>query len=174
MRDKIQYSKFLSLILRHKPEVAGIILDENGWTNVNVLVQKTHSSIGFLNEVVSSDSKGRYEFSEDGKKIRACQGHSLNIELNLEESNPPEILYHGTAQRNASSIMADGLKKMGRQYVHLSKDIETATSVGSRHGEPLVYRVLAREMCDDGFRFFISTNGVWLTQEVPAGYLLLL
>lgn len=169
-------SKFISLILRHKPEAAGITLDEHSWADVQDLmegIRKTGRSIDLdiLEEIVRTDEKGRYSFSANKALIRANQGHSIPVDVELKEKQPPQYLYHGTAERFLDSIMAEGLKPMSRLYVHLSKDEETAIKVGKRHGKPVVLKVRAEEMWKDGHRFYLSANGVWLVRMVPVGYI---
>ena len=168
-------SKFISLILRHKPETIGITLDEHGWANVDELIEgisKTHEiNREILEEIVRTDNKQRYSFNEDKTLIRANQGHSIPVDVELEEVEPPKYLYHGTGEKFRESIDAEGLKPKSRLYVHLSEDIETATKVGSRHGKPVVYRVFAGWMHKNGFRFYKSVNGVWLTKDVPTKYI---
>ena len=168
-------SKFISLILRHKPEVIGITLDDHGWTDTKELIEgvnKTHPlTMEMLEEIVRTDEKQRYSFNEDKTRIRANQGHSIPVDADLTETEPPETLYHGTGEKSVPSIEKQGLKPMSRLYVHLSKDAGTARTVGSRHGKPVVYIVLAGEMHRDGYPFFLSANGVWLTREVPVRYL---
>jgi len=175
MPEYITLSKFLSLILRHKPETVGIKLDEHGWANVDELIKKMskekYITKDILEYIVEHDSKQRYSFNEDKTLIRANQGHSINVDVELEEKEPPEILYHGTAESFVESIMNEGLKKGKRLYVHLSKDIVTARKVGIRHGVPVIFEVKAKEMFNDGYKFFISANGVWLTDHVPKKYL---
>lgn len=168
-------SKFLSLILRHKPESIGIQLDEHGWADVNELIagiRKTHEfSMEILEEIVRTDNKQRYSFNEDKTLIRANQGHSIPVDVELEKVVPPELLYHGTGEKYSKSIDAEGLKPKSRLYVHLSGNIETAISVGKRHGKPIVYQVSSGSMQKDGYEFFRSVNGVWLTREVPPKYI---
>ena len=168
-------SKYISLILRHQPEVIGITLDEHGWADVNQLIEgvnKTHPLTGeLLEEIVRTDEKQRYSFNEDHTKIRANQGHSIPVDVELKEAEPPEELYHGTGEKYTGSIEKQGLIPKSRLYVHLSKDTETAVKVGQRHGKPVVYTVMAGEMYRDGYQFFLSANGVWLTKEVPVRYL---
>lgn len=168
-------SKFLSLILRHKPQIVGLQLDEHGWAEVDDLIRKFNRRRPLdrptLEKIVAEDEKQRYSFSADGKLIRANQGHSISVDLELEELEPPKILYHGTAERFGSSIIAQGLLKKSRLYVHLSADIETATKVGKRHGIPKIFAVESGKMFADGYKFFRSVNGVWLTEHVPAKYL---
>ena len=170
-------SKFISLILRHNPQVIGISLDEHGWADVKELIDGINRTEGHslnmdtLEEIVRTDEKQRYSFSEDHKLIRANQGHSIPVDVELEEKNPPDILWHGTGQKGVSSIDVQGLIPKSRLYVHLSSDMETARKVGSRHGRPVIYQVECRKMTEDGYRFFLSANHVWLTKEVPAEYL---
>ena len=169
-------SKYLALILRHKPEEIGIKLEKNGWADTAKVVKGVSMRFsGFnmetLEEIVRTDSKQRYSFTEDKKKIRANQGHSVDVEIEFDEVEPPDVLFHGTATRFMDSIFKDGLCSMTRQYVHLSGDHDTAVIVGSRHGKPIVFRVDCQKMVEDGFRFYRSANGVWLTSHVPAKYL---
>lgn len=168
-------SKFISLILRHKPETIGITLDEHGWANVDELIAgiaKTHPiDMAILEQIVDEDEKQRYSFNEDKTLIRANQGHSIPVDVELEEKQPPEILYHGTGEKYVSSINEQGLIPKSRLYVHLSGDEETARKVGQRHGKPVIYKVKSGEMYNDGYKFFLSVNGVWLTKSVPVKYL---
>ena len=168
-------SKFISLILRHKPEAIGISLDEHGWANVDELISgiaKTHKmDMDILEEIVRTDEKQRYSFNEDKTLIRANQGHSIPVDVELEEKEPPEELWHGTGEKYVSSIDQQGLIPKIRLYVHLSADTETARKVGSRHGKPVIYTIDCRKMTEDGYRFFLSANGVWLTKSVPPEYL---
>ena len=170
-----EISKYMSLILRHKPEVIGIHMDEHGWVEVKDLIEgiaKTYPfDLATLEEIVATDNKQRYSFSEDHMLIRANQGHSIPVDVELQEVTPPEILYHGTGEKFAASIDQAGLLPKSRLYVHLSGDQETAVNVGQRHGKPVVYIVKSGEMHRDGYRFYRSVNGVWLTKEVPVGYL---
>lgn len=169
-------SKYISLILRHKPETIGISLDEHGWANVSDLVKgigRSYPEFDFetLEKIVATDSKGRYSFNEDKTKIRANQGHSIPVDVELKESQPPEFLYHGTGKKYVESIDKIGLIPKSRLYVHLSKDVTTAEQVGKRHGKEIVYQVNAGQMYMDGYKFFLSVNNVWLTKEVPVKYL---
>ena len=170
-------SKFISLILRHKPETIGISLDEHGWADVQKLIDginasgSDHLDMDILEEIVRTDEKQRYSFNEDHTLIRANQGHSIPVDVELKETMPPEILYHGTGEKYVSSIDKQGLLPKSRLYVHLSLDIETAKKVGSRHGKPVIYTVDCRKMMDDGYKFYLSANGVWLTKTVPVRYL---
>ena len=169
-------SKFLCLALRHQPETIGIELDQNGWTDVDTLLKKSNDyGIKLDNEtlkyIVESNSKKRFAFNETFDRIRASQGHSVEIELGYTSQKPPEILFHGTGEKSVQSILDTGLQKQNRQQVHLSADIETAIKVGERHGKPFVFKVLAEQMFKDKIEFFISDNGVWLTDNVPTKYL---
>ena len=167
-------SKFISLILRHKPETIGIALDEHGWAKVDELIAGVGKSRPFtmadLEEIVRTDEKQRFSFNDDKTLIRANQGHSIPVDVELEELEPPEVLYHGTGEKYVSSIETQGILPKTRLYVHLSADYDTAVKVGSRHGKPVVFRVSSGKMSSDGFRFYRSVNGVWLTKEVPVGY----
>ena len=169
-------SKYISLILRHKPEEAGITLDKNGWANVDNLVHGVSLKFpGFdrniLEAIVSTDEKQRYSFNEDHTLIRANQGHSIQVDVELERVDPPEYLYHGTATKYMDSIYDHGLIPKSRLYVHLSKTPATAIEVGKRHGKPVIYRIRTKDMHHDGFIFYKSANGVWLTKEVPTKYM---
>jgi len=170
-------SKFLSYVLRHKPESIGIALDENGWVEVSVLLEASNAagkniSMELLKEIVESNDKKRFAFNEAEDRIRASQGHSIkNIDLALDEIRPPEILYHGTVEKFLEAIEKTGLQKMNRQHVHLSATKETATRVGSRRGKPIVLEVRALNMHKAGHKFYRSANGVWLTNTVPWEYI---
>jgi putative RNA 2'-phosphotransferase len=169
-------SKFLSLVLRHQPDTIGITLDDNGWTDVQELLARMNSNrhaitLNQLQEVVATNDKKRFSFSEDGTKIRASQGHSVNVSLGLDPVTPPEYLYHGTIAGFLQSIRKDGLQKMSRQHLHLSRDKQTAVTVGSRRGIPVILTIRTGQMHKDGFQFYLSDNGVWLTDNVPAAYI---
>ena len=170
-------SRFISLILRHKPETIGITLDEHGWADVQKLIDGINRSSGhmldmeLLEEIVRTDEKQRYSFNEDHTLIRANQGHSVPVDVELQEMTPPDTLWHGTGEKYVSSIDVQGLIPKSRLYVHLSSDIDTARNVGSRHGKPVIYAINCRAMVRDGYRFFLSANHVWLTKEVPAQYM---
>lgn len=175
MKKLDKLSVFISLVLRHKPEAAGITLDEHGWANVEELLRGINEtsrkiSMEILEDIVTTDNKQRYSFNEDKTLIRANQGHSIPVDVELKEQNPPEILYHGTATRFLTSILNDGLKPMSRLYVHLSKDIKTAWKVGKRHGDPVILKINSRDMYKDEYKFYLSENGVWLTEKVDAKY----
>ena len=177
MKNKIkQTSKLLSLLLRHQPQAAGLTLDEAGWANVEELIEKvslTYYSIdlALLQEVVVTNDKQRFAFNQDQTKIRASQGHSLPVDLALAPTDPPNILYHGTATTFLDMIRKEGLNRMSRQHVHLSAEAATARQVGSRHGTPIVLTIDAQKMLQDGFNFYQSDNGVWLTECVAAHYI---
>lgn len=168
-------SKYISLILRHKPEVIGITLDEHGWARVNELVDGIAKTKNFtremLEKVVETDAKHRYSFNEDKTLIRANQGHSVLVDVELEEKEPPEFLYHGTGEKYAASIEENGLIPKSRLYVHLSPNTETAENVGRRHGKVVIYKINSLEMSRNGYKFYLSVNGVWLTKEVPIKYM---
>lgn len=175
-RDMRSTSKFISLILRHKPEIIGIALDTHGWAGVQALIDGVnrnghHLTPEMLKEIVRTDEKQRYAFNDDCTLIRANQGHSIPVDVEPEEKLPPGILYHGTGEKYTASIGRQGLIPKGRLYVHLSADMETARKVGSRHGRPVIYRVDCRRMTADGHVFYLSANHVWLTKAVPAKYL---
>ncbi len=167
--------KFISLILRHKPEVIGINLDEHGWAKVDELIDGVAKTRPFnmemLERIVRTDDKQRYSFNEDKTLIRANQGHSVKVDVELEQKLPPEILWHGTGEKYVEFIDEEGLLPKSRLYVHLSGDYDTAVKVGSRHGKPVVYEVNAGQMQQDGYVFYRSVNGVWLTKHVPKVYL---
>jgi len=170
-RKRKKTSKFLSLLLRHHPEEAGLTLDEHGWAEVDLLLKNVGLRLEELEEIVAADEKQRYSFSEDRTLIRANQGHSVPVDLELEPREPPEFLYHGTVGQFLGSIRKEGLQRRSRQYVHLSLDVETAVKVGRRRGKPVILQVAAGRMFRDGYVFFLSVNGVWLTEEVPPQYL---
>ncbi|MFA8300909.1 MAG: RNA 2'-phosphotransferase [Hyphomicrobiales bacterium] len=168
--------KFISLILRHRPEVINITLDANGWINTNVLIQGINNK-GYnidknvLDHIVATNSKKRFEYNEDESMIRASQGHSIQVDLELNEVTPPDVLYHGTVERFTDSISLNGLQKQNRQHVHLSRDIATAIDVGRRRGKPVILEINSKQMHLDGFKFFLSRNKVWLTDSVPVEYI---
>jgi len=165
-------SKFLSLILRHKPETIGLKLDTHGWADIDELMAKSKNiklTRALIDEVVAQNDKQR--FIIEGNKIRANQGHSIDVDLEFKAVTPPDMLYHGTATRFLESIIQTGLSKQKRQHVHLSKDIETAIMVGKRHGKVVILEVDTKRMLEDGYEFYLSVNGVWLTDVVPVKYL---
>ncbi|MCT4581613.1 MAG: RNA 2'-phosphotransferase [Flavobacteriales bacterium] len=172
-QEKKKISKFLSLVLRHKPEKIGLSLDHKGWAKVQELIDKSSFKIDIeaLKEIVDTNNKQRFSFNDDFSLIRANQGHSIPVDLDLEELSPPAYLYHGTVEKYIGLIQRDGLKKMKRNHVHLSQDRETAEIVGARRGKPIILSIRSGEMSKNGFRFFKSKNGVWLTSEVPEKYI---
>lgn len=173
---KTQISKYIALLLRHKPEEGNLTLDKEGYCPTSDLIKAVKRRFGNftledLKNIVASDEKGRYSFNVNETKIRANQGHSTNqVNINFKEVTPPDILYHGTATRFLNNIYEEGLKPMSRQYVHLSKDTETATKVGQRHGKLYILRINTKQMYEDGYKFYISDNGVYLTKVVPTKY----
>ena len=176
MKDRhTRVSKFLSLVLRHRPEKVGVTLDREGWVSVSRLLQAfeehgLHLTPEELQEVVRTNDKQRFSLSPDGSLIRASQGHSVDVELGYEPGRPPPVLYHGTAERFLPSIREHGLVRGRRHHVHLSEQEETAAAVGRRYGKPVVLIIASGEMHGDGHPFFRSANGVWLTEHVPVRY----
>lgn len=172
----IRDSKLLSLVLRHAPEKAGLTLGDGGWVNVSDLLDglskmnrtMTHEH---LKLIVDKNDKKRFTFSSDGLKIRAAQGHSVNIKNDMDVVSPPKTLFHGTATRFLQTIETEGLKSMSRQHVHLSADTETAQKVGKRHGKPVILIINSQEMSENGHKFYLSENGVWLTDFVPVEFI---
>jgi putative RNA 2'-phosphotransferase len=174
--DLVKVSKFLSYVLRHAPESIELALDANGWASIDALIAKAQAkgttlTADAIREAVATNDKQRFALSEDGTRIRANQGHSIEVDLALAPQVPPDVLYHGTATRFVESIRGAGLVPGSRQHVHLSADRDTAAKVGTRHGVPIVLGVDARAMQADGNLFYRSENGVWLTAAVPARYL---
>jgi len=171
-----RHSKFLSLILRHKPEEAGLTLDPQGWAEVQAVLKGCRAAgrpmtRDMLVTLVASSDKQRFTFSEDGRWIRAAQGHSVPVDLGLAPQTPPPMLYHGTARSSLDAIFSEGLTPQGRAQVHLSFDPETARLVGQRHGCPVVLTVATGRMQAEGHVFFCADNGVWLTDRVPRLFL---
>ena len=172
-----QASKFLSYVLRHRPDEIGLTLDPEGWVGVDDLITAAQAhgktlDAKLLHEIVATNSKKRFEFSSDAARIRASQGHSVTVDLGYTAQIPPDLLYHGTVDRFLDSIRVQGLIKGDRHHVHLSADVQTAQVVGSRRGKPVLLVVQAKEMHEAGHAFYLSTNGVWLTEHVPAAFLL--
>ena len=175
-KSLVKRSKYLARHLRHQPEALGLTLDPGGWVAVDALLaaMRRHGielSRAQLDEIVACNNKQRFSFDETGTRIRANQGHSIPVDLQLAPATPPDALYHGTSKATIGPILREGLQKMRRQHVHLSRDKATAIKVGSRHGAPIVLLVDAAAMARDGYRFFLSDNGVWLTDHVPPQYL---
>jgi putative RNA 2'-phosphotransferase len=176
MQDRlVRLSKYLAKYLRHAPHIIELTLQSGGWVPVVDLLDaaRTHGfpiSYDELVECVETNDKQRYSFDMSGEMIRANQGHSFEVDLQLEEREPPETLYHGTVDRFLRSILKDGLVRGKRHHVHLSKDVETATKVGARRGKPVILTVDAGRMHRDGYKFYLSANGVWLTDAVPPEY----
>lgn len=172
-KELAKISKHLSYILRHKPESIGLLLNAQGWASIDELLSKSNFSLSheLLKKTVEQNDKKRFAISDDGLYIRANQGHSTNVDLELRPTEPPYSLYHGTADRFLDSIMEKGLHPKQRQHVHLSKDIQTAKKVGQRHGKPIVLVIEAKKMQEQGFEFFLSKNEVWLTEKIPSQFL---
>lgn len=172
----VKTSKYLSRHLRHQPERLGLTLEPGGWVRVDELLRACaqHSfplTEAELREVVAGNDKRRFSFDEAGTRIRANQGHSVEIDLGLEPAAPPPLLFHGTGRPSLDAILREGLERRGRHHVHLCEDVETATRVGARHGKPVVLEVDAAAMAADGHEFFLTDNGVWLTGAVPPRFL---
>lgn len=175
-KEDVALGRFLSLVLRHNPSSAGIELDKNGWADVEALLEGVNRTGRYIDKeilgrIVKENNKKRYQFNNDHTKIRACQGHSVSVDVELQQKIPPDILYHGTAVHCVNNIMNQGITRQTRQHVHLSSEIKTALDVGSRHGKPVVLKVDAAAMVKAGFGFFYSENGVWLCEHVPVQYL---
>lgn len=175
-KEEKHISKFLSLVLRHKPEEIQLELDDSGWADIDELIAKcAKRNIRFskddLMQVVANNDKQRFALNLEQNKIRASQGHSIQIEPDLKVVNPPADLFHGTAEKNKASILENGITKQNRLHVHLSAEKETAIKVGSRHGKPFIFIVDTVAMLQDGYVFYLSENGVWLTDSVPSKYL---
>ncbi|MGG6295047.1 RNA 2'-phosphotransferase [Leptolyngbya sp. AN02str] len=176
---QIKISKYLSKHLRHAPERIGLILETGGWVNVDDLLSACAAhqfpiTRAELEEVVATSDKQRFSFDETRTRIRANQGHSVDVDLELQPQIPPDVLYHGTGEQSVSEILQSGLLKMSRHHVHLSKDVETARKVGMRQGRPVIFAIAATAMQQAGFTFYCSDNGVWLVDEVPPQYLKIL
>ncbi len=168
--DIVKQSKFLSLVLRHKPEEFGLTLDSSGWALVSNVLDKCNLSIKELEIIVEQNDKKRFEFNEDRTMIRASQGHSIDVDLEYDPKEPPMYLFHGTTEKNVDVILKNGINKMKRHAVHLSVDQYTAIKVGKRRGKAVALTIDAERMHADGYEFFISTNDVWLTGVVPPEY----
>jgi putative RNA 2'-phosphotransferase len=176
-KQHTETSKFLSYVLRHKPQAIGLTLDSEGWADINTLIAGAEIAgekfdVALIRAVVAGSEKKRFAISDDGQRIRAVQGHSTDaVALQHVAKVPPEFLYHGTATRFMESILAEGLRSGERHYVHLSQDIATATEVGQRHGKPVVLKIGALQMHLQGFKFLQADNGVWLTEKVPIDHI---
>ena len=168
MNDIIRKGKRLAFLLRHDEEYQ---FDEHGWREVSDLIANHGYTMERLDEIVETNNKKRYEYSEDKTKIRARQGHSINVDVELKEQTPPDILYHGTAETTVPAILKEGIIKGSRLHVHLSQTEETAINVGKRHGKPAVLKIYAKQMAEDGIKFYLSNNGVWLTDFVSPKYI---
>jgi len=174
--DDVRLSKTLSLWLRHQPEAGGLTLDPQGWTEVDAVLaalDRAGAGRGWddLLRVVEESDKQRFELSGDAARIRARQGHSVEVALDWPRTDPPELLWHGTVARFLPAIRAEGLKPMRRHHVHLSGDLDTATRVGQRRGAPVILAVRAAALAETGRDFFLTSNGVWLTEAVPPAFL---
>lgn len=172
----VKVSKYLSKHLRHQPERLGLTLEPGGWVAVGDLLRACNArgmplDRRMLDEVVSRNDKRRFAFDEAGLRIRAQQGHSVEVDLQLEEAEPPSVLYHGTGSGSVEAVLREGLRKMRRHHVHLSPDIPTALRVGARHGRPALFAVDAPGMRREGYTFYRSGNGVWLVDDVPPRFL---
>lgn len=165
-------SRYLSLVLRHKPEVANVQMDAHGWVDIQDLIRGSRGRLtrDTVQEAVATDPKGRFALSPDGKKIRATQGHSVPVDLELVAVEPPTFLYHGTTYKVFDAIRRDGIKKMDRHHVHLAEELGTAESIGIRKGSPVVFRIRAKDMHEFGHKFYRSENGVWLVDFVPPDF----
>ncbi|MFC4158014.1 RNA 2'-phosphotransferase [Chitinimonas lacunae] len=172
----VKYSRFLSMVLRHKPETIGLTLDAEGWADVDMLLAGAARSgriisLPLLKQIVADNDKKRFSFSDDFRRIRAVQGHSVEVELGYPPAEPPPELYHGTIGDAVGQVFKDGLKPMSRQQVHLSADLDTARKVGARRGRPVILRVDSAAAAQAGILFYRSDNGVWLVDHMPAQYL---
>lgn len=173
--DDVSLGRFISLVLRHEPSAAGITLDDEGWADTDALIRGVCSTgrkldRETLDRIVRENNKQRYSYNADKTKIRANQGHSIDVRIDMKTEIPPAVLYHGTSVDSVESIKKSGILKMSRQYVHLSKDTDTAVKVGSRHGKPAVLVIDTAKMSADGYVFRISDNGVWQSEDIPFSY----
>lgn len=169
MKTIVEKGKQLAFLLRHDRKY---VFDEHGWRDVSDLISNHGFTKEMLDEIVRSNNKQRYEYSDDKSKIRARQGHSVNVDVELREMTPPEVLFHGTSEKVIDAIRAKGVVKGSRLYVHLSTSEEIAISVGKRHGKPVVIKIDTRQMHLDGIKFYLSNNGVWLTEYVSPRYII--
>lgn len=176
-KEEVKISKFVSLVLRHKPENIGLTLLKDGWANVHELIEKIKATgrnmdKDILERVVLYNDKKRFSFNENHTLIRANQGHSINVDLGFEEKEPPEILFHGTSIDNIDSIKQEGINKMNRLHVHLSLTEDIAKKVGERHGKPAIIKINSKQMYEDGIKFYLSENKVWLCDYVDPKYII--
>lgn len=170
--ELISKGKYLSFILRHgREEYEQGLIDSHGWMSIDDLASMKGYTRELIEEIVNTNNKARYEYNEDKTKIRARQGHSIPVDIELKEVTPPDILFHGTADRFLDSIFEQGIKAQSRLYVHLSQDKNVALSVGKRHGNPVILKVDSARMRNDGIKFYLSNNGVWLTEFVDKKYI---
>ena len=176
-KESVSISKYMSFILRHHPERAGITLDSNGWADVAELIASMSKpgrvavTLEDIQYVVANNDKQRFAFNDDLTKIRANQGHSIPVDVQLKEAEPPDTLFHGTSKGAVQGILENGIVPKQRLYVHLSGDEQTALKVGQRHGKPIVLEIDAEKMVVDGYKFYLSENNVWLTNIVPVAYI---
>ena len=166
MNNQVHNSKCLAYLLRHSD-----LPDRNGWVRVGVLLNEMSITLPILHGIVAEDTKGRYEFSENESSVRALYGHSIDVDLGLEPTTPPMILYHGTAEKYLENIMKDGLKPRKRNYVHLSETKDLAIQVGARHGKPIVLAIDTEAMISAGYKFYQAQNGIWLTGDILPKFL---
>ena len=176
-KNDVRLGRFISLVLRHNPEAAGITLDENGWVPVRELLAGMNArnrriDMKTLERIVRENNKSRYTFNDDHTKIRASQGHSIDVDVEIKQCVPPDVLYHGTGTRSIDGIKKLGITRQQRLHVHLSADRDTAVAVGRRHGKPAVLVVDAGAMAKDGLPFWLSENGVWLCEAVAWKYII--
>ena len=172
-KELIRIGKYITLLLRHKPEKEDLHMDRNGWVGVSELTKKLNISKTDLDEIVDNDNKGRFSYSDNMTKIRCNQGHSIDVDVELTEMIPPDILYHGTATKSLNSIFENGIDKRVRNHVHLSSDKETADKVGKRHGNVIILNIDSKQMFEDGIKFYLSVNNVWLTDYIDRKYITL-
>ena len=172
MKNIETHSRKLAYILRHDKEAA-TEMEIGGWLPISYLVEKKGFSVEEINMLINSDDKGRFELSKSSKMVRALYGHSVNIELNLTPAEPPEFLWHGSVRTALSEIFNDGILHRSRQFVHLTSDLESATEIGARHGEPASILVVAGKMYKEGYKFYHVTDKIWLTKHVPCKYIVI-
>ncbi|MBQ8966409.1 RNA 2'-phosphotransferase [Ruminococcus sp.] len=175
--DDVSLGRFISLVLRHEPSAAGLTLDSEGWADTKALISGVCATgrkldMETLERIVRENNKQRYSFNADKSKIRANQGHSVDVFIDMKIAEPPPVLYHGTSSAFLDSIKENGILRMSRQYVHLSKDMDTAVKVGSRHGRPAVLVIDTAKMSADGYVFKISDNNVWQSEDIPWAYVI--